>query len=118
MAAIQQMRNFVLPAGQVIASLYLFKRTIDFALTPLRKVADEIAKAAEAAQRLYSQAASSGMGIGMTAKRNAFAQVLGISEQDIFAFGQAIAVLDYQLKQVVETTRKVNPGLSTVNMEF
>ncbi len=117
-SSIQQLRNMVLPLGQVLASFYMFRMAINAILAPLRKFASMVADAAAAAHKLYSSAITSGMGIGMTAKRNIYAQVLGVSENDIMMFGRQIQALNYQLEGAAKTAAKVNPGLATMDIEF
>jgi hypothetical protein len=59
----------------------------------------------------------SGMGIGMTVKRNMLANILGVSENDIFQFGRQIQALNGQLEIAQQITAKTNPALATMGIE-
>jgi uncharacterized protein YbaA (DUF1428 family) len=118
MDLIKNLRNLVLPIGQVIASFYMVGFVLKQAAAPLQDFVRTIGQAAAAAKRLYASSAMSGMGVGMTASRGAFANALGVSENDIFQFGKQIGFLNSQLQGAIKTTTRSNPALATMGIEF
>jgi hypothetical protein len=118
MGVISSMRDVTLPIGQLLASFYVIIRAISAALVPLKMFAKMVMQAAEAARKLYANALMSGMGIGMTVKRNMLANILGVSENDIFQFGRQIAALNDQLETAYRITAKTNASMATTGIEF
>jgi hypothetical protein len=118
MGSVKSMRDITLPIGQLLASFYVISRAISAALAPLKMFAKMVMQAAEAARKLYANALMSGMGIGMTVKRNMLADILGVSENDIFQFGKQIAYLQPQLKDAEKILEETNKPLTQLTWEW
>ena len=104
--------------GQLLASYYLITRAIQVALVPLRKFAQEVGRAADAAARIYARSMTSGFGVGMTVQRGMLASIIGVSENEIFQFGKAIAYLQPQLARAQQIMRDTTVPLTQVNWQF
>lgn len=109
------LRNAVLPIGQILASFYLMKRAIDLALAPLRAFAALISRAVAEGRRLYASALTSGMGIGFTTKRGAIAQALGVSENEVMQFGKQIDWLGDRFNNSSRILASTAPTLAAVS---
>ncbi len=108
----------LLGIGQMLASYYLITRAINFALVPLRKFANEMERAASAAAKTYASAMGSGMGLSMTIRRSSLAQIIGVSENDIFQFGAAIKYIQPQIAGAQKILRETNGPLTQLSWQF
>lgn len=87
-------------------------------MTALRMAVSETAEAFKRAHDTYIRSMTSGFGLKMQATRQLLSQVIGVSENDIFQFGAAIAQfnekLDVARKTIIETT----PALAYTTMNW
>lgn len=104
--------------GKMLASYYLITRAINFAIAPLRKFANEMERAAAAAAKTYTSSMSSGMGLGMTVRRGTLAQIIGVSENDIFQFGAAIKYIQPQIENAQKILTATNGPLTQMEWQF
>ena len=80
------------------------------AMKLLRLSVMETLAAYEHARKIYAATVTSGFGTGMTVKRGMLAEIIGVSENDIFQFGAQIAYLNGQLEFAQKTiTDNVTP---------
>lgn len=70
------------------------------------------------ARKLYAHSLTSGLGLSFTASRGNLADVLGVSEKDVFQFGAAVAILSPKLKWASDTMARTAPNLTSVAWEF
>ena len=67
-------------------------------------------KTVETAAHMYSKALQSGLGLGFTVKRSMLAEIMGVSETDVFRFGAQMAYLNPKIEfAVAELTRTNKP---------
>ena len=78
---------------------------------------DHLCISIENARKLYAKSLTSGMGVGFTVKYSMIADVLGVSEQDIFKYGAAIQYLNKQLEFATQTTTRTLPALADVGIQ-
>jgi hypothetical protein len=109
------LRAAVLPLGQVLASFYMIGRTINAMLAPFRMFARMLKEAYENGKRLYAQSVQSGMGIGMTQSRNSLASALGVSQNEIYQFGAAIAWIGDRFENSNRILAQTAPTLAAVS---
>lgn len=70
------------------------------------------------ARKLYAHSLMTGLGLSFTANRGNLADVLGVSEKDVFQFGAAVAILSPKLKWASDTMARTTPNLTSVAWEF
>jgi hypothetical protein len=84
----------------------------------MREAIMQTLAAYERARQIYAKTVTSGFGTGMTVKRGMLAEIIGVSENDIFQFGAQIAYLNGQLEFAQKTiTDNVTP-LTQVSWGF
>ena len=103
-----------LAAGVVTAAA----TAIGVAFIALKKTVEEVIKAFETARKLYSKALTGGMGMQWTVKRSLMANIMGVSEQDVFRFGAQMAYLNPKLEQASQILAKTARPLTTVYWNF
>lgn len=87
-------------------------------MTALRYAAAHTAEAFERARGIYAKSVSSGFGVGQTVQRNMLAQAIGVSENDIYQYGAAIAQLNGKLAVAMRTITQTNGPLTAVAWDF
>lgn len=98
-----------LATGALLAAILALKLSIDGA----KLVIQESVRAAERARELYARSISNGLGLSFNAQRSNLAQVMGVSESEVFNFGQVLAILNPRLKEAskiqADTARTLAP---------
>jgi hypothetical protein len=97
---------------------YLAFKALQVAMGALKKVVDEVSKSFENARQLYAKALTSGLGLGFTTRRSLIANTLGVSEADIFKFGNQLAYLNPRLKQASEILARTAAPLTKVSYDW
>lgn len=95
----------------VAAAFYVFLKAAEKVTAIMRKASDEAA-------RLYAKALQGGGGLGFHTASDAFASALGVSEQDVFKYGDAIKYLNERMGESISIMAKTAPNLATVSWEF
>jgi hypothetical protein len=72
-------------------------------------------KTIEDASQSYSKALQSGMGLNFSIKRNALADIMGVSEKDVFRFGAQMAYLNPKLETATAALVKTNKRLTDLS---
>ena len=75
-------------------------------------------KATEQARMFYSKALESGLGLKTQITRTVLANLLGVSEKDIYRFGDQIAYLNGKIKTATDALTRTNPAITTIGIEF
>lgn len=88
------------------------------ALKGLQAAAEGVRDAFNRASGIYAKAGTSGMGIGTTVRRGAFASVLGVSENEVMRFGKQIEYLSPKLATANGILAKTTMPLTQVSWEF
>lgn len=70
------------------------------------------------ARKVYAHALLGGLGLNFSVGRKNIADVLGVSEKEVFQFGAAMAVLGPKLKFASDTVARTTPNLASVGWEF
>lgn len=92
---------------------------IGFALKGLEKIVKETTKAYETARQQYGHALSSGgLALGVSIKRTALADIIGVSEKDVYMFGNAIKYLNPKLEFASSIMAKNAANLTSVSWGF
>jgi hypothetical protein len=91
---------------------------IGTAFVALKKIVDETAKAYENARQLYAKSLQSGLGLKFTTQRSLIAQVMGVSETEVFRFGAQMAYLNPRLAQASKILAETAIPLTQVSWEF
>lgn len=91
---------------------------LGLALKGLSKIVEETEKAFENARQLYAKALNSGLGLNFTAKRSLVANILGVSEADIFRFGNQLAYLNPRLQQASEILARTSIPLTKFSYDW
>ncbi len=84
----------------------------------LRKVFQEVTQAIESARRMYARNLSSGFGGAAGTKRALLADVIGVSEQEVYRYGAAIESMGDSLEHASKVLNETNPTLTAVGWEF
>lgn len=98
--------------------IYVGITTLKKAFEGLRLVVMEVAKAYETARQLYAKALTGGMGLQFTAKRGLIAQIMGVSETDVFRFGAQMAYLNPRLEMASKILAQTATPLTQVSWQF
>ena len=72
----------------------------------------------ERASQLYSKSLNSGLGLAMTTKRSTLADIMGVSEQDVFRFGAQMAYLNPKIEWATAILAKTAIPLTQLGWEF
>ena len=88
------------------------------ALKALTVTVKETLAAYENARQIYSKALQNGMGLQWSTKRGLLAQIMGVSEQDVFRFGAQMNYLNPKLEQAASILAKTATPLTQVSWEF
>jgi len=105
-------------AGMATGVLVGAATAVGLALKALGAVVSETTKSFENARQLYAKALTGGMGLGFTAKRSMVANIMGVSETEVFRFGSQMAYLNPRLQQASEILAKTAGPLTQVSWEF
>lgn len=93
------------------AEFYLAANVFKWAVRKFGEIVDS------GAQR-YSAALKSGMGLQFTTRRDLLAQIMGVSENDVFRFGAQIAYLNPKLQYASSVLAKTAIPLTAVSWNF
>ncbi len=104
----------LLAAGLVTAAA----TAIGLALKALAITVRETGQAFETARKLYAKALIGGMGLPFTAKRSMLADIMGVSETDVFRLGAQMAALNPKLEFAANVMAKTTPALTAVSWNF
>jgi len=88
------------------------------ALKALTITVKQTLAAYENARQIYSKALQNGMGLQWTTKWSLLAQIMGVSEQDVFRFGAQMEYLNPQLEQASKILAQTNPALTQVSWNW
>jgi hypothetical protein len=83
------------------------------ALMVLKKIVSETVSSFEYARSSYAKSLmSGGLGVGFSIRRAALADILGVSEKDVFKFGLQVQYLNERLKTSTSILSQYNPTLT------
>jgi hypothetical protein len=91
---------------------------IGLALKALTVIVKETIAAYEYARQIYAKSLMSGLGIQFTVRRSMLAEIMGVSEQDVFRFGAQMAYLNPRLKEASDILARTATPLTQVSWEF
>lgn len=92
---------------------------LGLAFTALKKSVEGAIAAYDNARREYAKALTSGgLPLGFTVRRAALANVLGVSENEVFQFGRQILYLNDKLTWSNAIIAKTTPDVASVGWEF
>lgn len=92
---------------------------VGLALKGLEKIVSETARTYDRARLQYANALmSGGLPLGSSIKRSNLASVLGVSENDVYKFGAAVAQISPKIKYANEVLAKNALNLTSVAWEF
>jgi hypothetical protein len=110
------------PIGAAVAGIltkvHPVARATAAAMFILRRAVQETGRALEDARQTYVKAVGSGMGLGMQAFRGTLARVIGVSENEIFTFGDAIQKFSEKLRMSREVIKATTPELAYASMNW
>lgn len=98
--------------------IFVVVKSIELAFKGLMAVVRRTTQEYENARKLYAKALIGGMGLPFTAKRAAIAEILGVSETDVFRFGAQMAYLNPKLEFATKQLARMTPNLAAVAWEF
>jgi hypothetical protein len=117
-AAQQSLLAIAAQAGAALAgvrvALGLFRYALQMAATPLRMVAE----AADQARRAYARQLQTGLGGAYTIHRSTMADVLGVGENEVEAYGAAVDSLNKHLAWSISTLERTNSAATGVGWQF
>lgn len=87
-------------------------------LKALSAIIKETIASYDQARKLYAKSLLSGLGLQFTIGRGNLANVLGVSEKEVFQFGAAVAYIGPKLKFATDVMAKTTPNLTSVAWEF
>ena len=105
-------------AGPATALLVAAATATGLALKALTATVKQTLAAYENARQIYSKALQNGMGLQWSTKRGLLAQIMGVSEQDVFRFGAQMAYLNPKLEQASQILARTATPLTQVSWEF
>jgi hypothetical protein len=105
-------------AGAGTATLVAGATALGLALKALTTTVKQTMAAYENARQIYAKALTNGMGTQFTVKRSMLAQIMGVSEQDVFRFGAQMAYLNPKLEWAANILSRTTTPLTQVSWEF
>jgi hypothetical protein len=105
-------------AGAGTATLVAGATALGLALKALIITVKQTMAAYENARQIYAKALTNGMGTQFTVKRSMLAQIMGVSEQDVFRFGAQMAYLNPKLEWAANILSRTTTPLTQVSWEF
>lgn len=105
-------------AAVATGGLIIALMAVKGALELTRKVLQETIAASERARVLYAKSLQSGLGTGFTAQRANLASVLGVSEEQVYQFGVALAVLNPKLEWASKISADAAASLAPLSYEL
>lgn len=105
-------------AGAGTATLVAGATALGLALKALTVTVKQTIAAYENARQIYAKALTNGMGTQFTVKRSMLAQIMGVSEQDVFRFGAQMAYLNPKLEWASNILAKTATPLTQVSWQF
>jgi len=105
-------------AGAGTVALVAGATALGLALKALTVTVKQTMAVYENARQIYAKALMNGMGTQFTVKRSMLAQIMGVSEQDVFRFGAQMAYLNPRLEQAASILSKTTTPLTQVSWEF
>jgi hypothetical protein len=105
-------------AGAGTATLVAGATALGLALKALTITVKQTMAAYENARQIYAKALTNGMGTQFTVKRSMLAQIMGVSEQDVFRFGAQMAYLNPKLEWAANILSRTTTPLTQVSWEF
>lgn len=92
-------------------AIEIFKKSVELLRSMIQS---SLAKA----DKLYSSALQSGLGLGFSTKRSTLAEIMGVSEQDVFRFGQQMAYLNPRIEGATKILAETAPGLAQASYNW
>ncbi len=105
-------------AGAATGLLVGGATVLGLALKALTVTVKQTMAAYENARQIYAKALTNGMGTQFTVKRSMLAQIMGVSEQDVFRFGAQMAYLNPKLEWAANILSRTTTPLTQVSWEF
>jgi hypothetical protein len=106
-------------AAMMTGGLVAAATALGLAFMALKKSIEGTLAAYENARKEYGKALmSGGLPLSFTVRRGALADVLGVSEKDVFQFGRQISYLNDKLAWSNSIIAKTTPALAQVGWEF
>lgn len=110
------------PIGGAVAGLLTKANpaiaAVTAAMTALRFAVIQVAAAYDNARKIYAKTIQSGFGLGQTVQRGMLANAIGVSENEIYAFGAAIGELNDKMSVAMRTITQTTPLLNEVAWNF
>ena len=105
-------------AGAATGLLVGGATVLGVALKALTVTVQQTIAAYEHARQIYAKALTGGMGLQFTVKRSMLAEIMGVSEQDVFRFGEQMAYLNPKLEWASKILANTTTPLTKVSWEF
>lgn len=94
------------------------EKLLKLAFDELSTSAKRLLQSFEDARQLYAKSLMSGLGLASTARRGMLADILGVSEKDVFRFGEAVAYLNPRLEFATKTLAATATPMTAVAYEL
>jgi len=107
-----------LGSGAATALLIGGATAVGFSLKGLQAAISKTVKSFDDASHIYSKALMSGLGVSMTTKRGAMADIMGVSENEVYRFSNAMKYLDGKISMATDTISKNVRVLTAVSWEW
>jgi hypothetical protein len=100
------------------AGIFVFVESVKSTFKIVGKIVEEFGRTVENARQLYAKSLIGGMGIQFTAKRSLMAQIMGVSETDVFRFGAQMEYLNPRLELASSILAKTTVPLTQLSWEL
>jgi len=100
------------------AGIFVFIEAIKLTFKVVGKIVEEFGRTVENARQLYAKSLIGGMGIQFTAKRSLMAEIMGVSETDVFRFGAQMEYLNPRLELASSILAKTTVPLTQLSWEM
>lgn len=106
-------------AGIAAAGITALALAVGVALRGLKTALEGVTRAAEDARQTYAKILQSGgMATGFIVQRQQLAQVLGVSDAEVWQYGTAIGFLNSKLEWSTKIITDTNPTVTALGWEF
>jgi len=103
-------------AGMLRSLIYY--RIIAESFKALNKAVNELTDSYARAQKIYAKSLTSGLGVGQTTKRGILASAIGVSEDEVMRFGDAVSYLNPKIEKAAKVLADTATPLTAVYLNF
>lgn len=101
----------------MLRSLIMY-RAITESFGALKKSVDAVVESYARAQKIYAKSLTSGLGVGQTTKRGILASAIGVSEDEVMRFGDAVSYLNPKIEKASKVLADTATPLTAVYLNF